>query len=102
MSLQRWPAPSSGQRPISFPSSPLPRFPASSDSRPQGLVRIVNLSDEPGTPDIIVIDAAGVRVKGASLAVAAGGTARFESDDLESGNPDAGLTGATGPLAFGA
>ena len=80
----------------------VPFFPASSDSRPQGLVRIVNLSDEPGTPDIIVIDAAGVRVKGASLAVAAGGTARFESDDLESGNPDAGLTGATGPLAFGA
>ena len=74
----------------------MPFFPAASDSRPLGLVRIVNLSDEPGTLDIVAIDAAGVRVEGVSLAIGAGETAHFDSDDLESGNPDAGLTGATG------
>ena len=74
----------------------VPFFPAASDTRPQGLVRIVNLADEPGTLDIVAIDAAGARFEGVSLALGAGETAHFDSDDLESGNPDAGLTGATG------
>ena len=74
----------------------VPFFPAALDLRPLGLVRIVNLSDEPGTLDIVAIDAAGVRVEGVSLAIGAGETAHFDSDDLESGNPDAGLSGATG------
>ena len=75
----------------------VPFFPAASDTRPQGLVRIVNLADEPGTLDIVAIDAAGARFEGVSLALGAGETAHFDSDDLESGNADAGLTGATGP-----
>ena len=74
----------------------VPFFPAASDTRPQGLVRIVNLADEPGTLDIVAIDAAGARFEGVSLALGAGETAHFDSDDLESGNADAGLTGATG------
>ena len=74
----------------------VPFFPAASDTRPQGLVRIVNLADEPGTLDVVAIDAAGARFEGVSLALGAGETAHFDSDDLESGNADAGLTGATG------
>ena len=75
----------------------VPFFPAVSDTHPQGLVRIVNLSGEAGTLEIVAIGADGVRVDGVSLAIDAGETAHFDSDDLESGNPDAGLTGATGP-----
>ena len=75
----------------------VPFIPAASETRPQGLVRFVNLADEPGTLDIVAIDAAGARFEGVSLAFDANAAAHFDSDDLESGNPDVGLTGATGP-----
>ena len=72
-------------------------FPAAADTGPDGVVRIVNLSDEPGAVDIVAIGADGARYEGASLAIGASETAHFDSDDLESGNPDIGLTGGTGP-----
>ena len=74
----------------------VPFFPAVSDTRPQGVIRIVNLADESGTVDVVAIDAAGVRYEGTSLAIGPGETAHFDSDDLESGDPDAGLAGGTG------
>ena len=75
----------------------VPFFPAASDTRPQGVVRIVNLADESGTVDVVAIDAAGVRYEGTRLAIGTGNTAHFDSDDLESGDPDTGLAGGTGP-----
>ena len=65
----------------------VPLFPAASDTGPHGVVRIVNLSDEPGAIDIVAIGADGARYEGASLAIGASETAHFDSDDLESGNP---------------
>ena len=72
----------------------VPFFPAASDSRHEGLVRIVNLSDKPGTLDMVAVDAAGRRIAGTSLTIGANEAAHFDSDDLESGNSDARLTGA--------
>ena len=74
----------------------VPFFPAASETLVRGEVRVVNESDESGRVDIVAIDAAGVRFDGASLAVGANETAHFDSEDLEAGNPDAGLSGGTG------
>ena len=74
----------------------VPFFPAAAETLVRGEVRVVNESDESGTVDVVAIDAAGVRFDGASLAVGANETAHFDSEDLEAGNPDAGLSGGTG------
>ncbi len=75
----------------------VPLFPAVSDTGPQGLVRIVNHSNRAGSVAIVAIDAAGTRVEGLGISIGASQTAHFDSDDLESGNPEAGLSGSTGP-----
>ena len=75
----------------------MPLFPGVSDTGPQGLVRIVNHSNRAGSVAIVAIDAAGTRVEGLSISIGASQTAHFDSDDLESGNPEAGLSGSTGP-----
>ena len=75
----------------------VPLFPAASDTGPQGLVRIVNHSDQSGTVDIVAINDGGTRVEGLSLSISAGHAAHLDSDDLESGNPESGLSGSTGP-----
>lgn len=75
----------------------VPLFPAASDTGPQGLVRIINHSDQSGTVDIVAIDDAGTRVEGLSLSISAGHAAHLDSDDLESGNAESGLSGSTGP-----
>ncbi len=74
----------------------VPLFPAMSDTGPQGLVRIVNHSNRAGSVAIVAIDSDGTRVEGLSISIDAGRTAHFDSDDLESGNSDAGLSGSTG------
>ena len=74
----------------------VPFFPTASDARPMGLVRVVNLSDESGTVDIVATDAAGQRFDDVSLAIGAHETVHFDADDLEMGNADVGLTGGTG------
>ena len=71
----------------------LPFFPAANDplSR-QGFVRVVNRSGSEADLAIDCFDGAGRRYLGSvHLTVAAGRTVNFNSEDLESGNPEKGL-----------
>ena len=61
-----------------------------------GFVRVVNESDEAGTVTVRAFDDAGAEYGPVSLAIAAGAAVQLSSSDLETGNPDKGLTGATG------
>ena len=73
----------------------VPLFPSASDpDGRQGFVRVVNQEGRAGTVTITAIDDAGQRHEGVTLAVGANATAPFNSNDLEQGNPDKGLTGS--------
>ena len=72
-------------------SDTLPLVPGASGSGQQGFVLIRNRSEVDGEVTIHGIDDAGERSRTATLALAAGHTASFNSDDLEAGNPDKGL-----------
>ena len=75
----------------------IPKFPAAGEDVPQGFVRLVNHSATAGEVRIAAIDDTGVRFGPVTFALAAGGAAHFNSNDLESGNPGKGLLGGTGP-----
>ena len=62
----------------------------------QGFVRVVNRSDESGEVRIDAYDDAGTQHGPVTLALGAGRTVHFNSADLEEGNADKGLSGATG------
>ena len=62
-----------------------------------GFVRVVNESDEAGTVTVRAFDDAGDEYGSLTLALEAYAAVQLSSRDLESGNPDKGLTGATGP-----
>ena len=62
----------------------------------QGFVRIINHSNEAGTVRIEAVDDAGVRFGPVTLDVGAWRTVHFNSNDLEEGNPDKGLSGGVG------
>ena len=74
----------------------VPLFLPSSDSRRHGFVRLVNRSDEAGPVTIHAFDDAGERHGPAEVNMAARETVHFNSEDLESGNPDKGITGSIG------
>ena len=75
----------------------VPLFPAAGDADGrQGFVRVVNRADRPGTVTIAAIDDAGEHHGSATLTLAAGATAPFNSNDLEQGNPDKGLAAGVG------
>ena len=69
-------------------SNTLPLVLGASDSGQQGFVLIRNRSDVDGEVTIHGIDDAGQRSEPATLDLAAGHTASFNSDDLETGNAD--------------
>lgn len=72
-------------------------FPSSSQiSGMQGFARVVNRSTRAGDVTIVAIDDAGNRFDALTLSIDAGETAHFNSDDLENGNEDKGLSGGTG------
>ena len=72
-------------------------FPSASDAQGrQGFVRVVNRSGEAGAVRIDAWDDEGVQADSVMLAIGAGETKHFNSDDLETGNPEKGLEGATG------
>ena len=71
-------------------------FPASSGGG-QGFVRVANRSPRAGTVRIRAFDDLGRRYDRLDLALDAGATAHFNSDDLELGNAAKGLSGSTGP-----
>ena len=62
-----------------------------------GFVRVVNESDEAGEVTVRAFDDAGEEYDPLTLALGAGAAVQLGARDLESGNPDKGLTGATGP-----
>ena len=75
----------------------VPLFPAASDPLGrQGFVRVVNRSDESGTVSIEAFDDSDFAYPTVTLALNANQTQHFNSDDLELGNADKGLTGSTG------
>ena len=78
-------------------------FPSAADARRrQGFARIINRSDSEGEVSIVARDDAGTEYGPLTLAIGAGETKHFNSEDLETGNAGKGLDGATGPLDKGA
>ena len=77
----------------------VPLFPSArsftSEGR-QGFVRIINHASEGGTVRIDAFDDDGMQYGPLTLEIGAGETVHFNSGDLEQGNVDKGLTGATG------
>ena len=75
----------------------VPLFPSASDSLGrQGFVRVVNRSGEAGEVTITAHDESERAYEVLTLTLAAAETAHFNSNDLEVGNADKGLTGSTG------
>ena len=74
----------------------VPLFPAASDEVRQGFVRVINHSARAGTVAIVAIDDAGDGRHELTLGLGPNEAAHFNSEDLEVGNADKGLTGATG------
>ena len=75
----------------------VPMFPAASDSLGrQGFVRVINHSDEAGEVSIDAFDDTDDDFPTSTLALAAGATVHFNSDDLEQGNDGKGLSGGSG------
>ena len=69
---------------------------AASNTPPQGFVRVVNRSDEPGTVEITAIDDTGARFGPVSLALGAGAVGAFTSHHLENGAAHRGLAEGVG------
>ena len=69
---------------------------SASDVARQGFVRIINRSDRAGTVTIHAIDDTGDEADPVTLRIAASRTVHFNSQDLEQGNSDKGLSGNTG------
>ncbi|MDE0442673.1 MAG: leucine-rich repeat protein [Gammaproteobacteria bacterium] len=72
----------------------VPLFPSAGPL--QGFVRVANRSDTGAEIRIDAYDEIGRRYEPLTLAVGAGRTVHFNSDDLEMGNADKGLSGSTG------
>ena len=76
----------------------VPLFPSASDARGrQGFARVINHSEEAGEVEIEAFDDEGMSYGPLTLAIDAGETVHFNSNDLEEGNANKGLTGSTGP-----
>ena len=75
----------------------VPLFPSASDIHGrQGFVRVINRSDVVGEVTVQAYDDANWEYGPLTLAIGANETVHFNSDDLELGNTDKGLTGSTG------
>ena len=75
----------------------VPLFPAASDPNGrQGFVRVINRSERRGEVTVTAHDDSEWTYEPLTLAIGAGEAAQFNSDDLELGNADKGLTGSTG------
>ena len=76
----------------------VPLFTASSDSQGrQGFVRIINYSNESGEVRIDAFDDEGMQYGPLHLTIGANETVHLNSPDLENGNAEKALDGATGP-----
>ena len=70
--------------------------PAGTSGEPQGVVRILNGTDESGTVEIHAIDDTGTRSGPATFTLNASAAVEFTATDLQSGNAMMGLTGGIG------
>ena len=70
--------------------------PAGTSSEPQGVVRILNGTDESGTVEIYAINDTGTRSGPATFMLNASAAVQFTATDLQSGNATLGLTGGIG------
>ena len=76
----------------------VPLFPPASDALGrQGFVRVINRADTAGVVSVEAFDDTDRTYETVTLAIGAGETKHFNSNDLEGGNPDKGLAGRTGP-----
>ena len=73
----------------------VPLFPSSSDPILQGFVRVINDSSQAGEVRIVAYDDSDRSYDPVILAIGQGEAAHFNSDDLEVGNVEKGLTGRT-------
>ena len=79
------------------PVQGVPLFPSASDpDGREGFVRVINRSGEAREVQVIAIDDMGLRSDPLTLSVAGGETVHFNSNDLEMGNENKGLSGGTG------
>ena len=67
----------------------------------QGFARVINHSDAAGSVSIQAFDDSGRDHDPVTLSIGAGEAAHFNSDDLEVGSPDKGLTSSAGPASKG-
>ena len=74
----------------------LPFVPPASNVEPQGFVRIINNSNRAGEVTITAIDDEGERHGPVTLSLEARAAQHFNSEDLEDGNPDKGLSEGVG------
>ena len=75
----------------------VPLFPAASNALGrQGFVRVVNRSTSEAVVDIVAFDETQREYESLTLTVGADRVVHFNSDDLERGNEDKGLSGSTG------
>ena len=74
----------------------IPLFPSASSPHGQGFVRILNRSHEAGDVSVTAFDDTGRAYDSVTLDLDAGETAYFNTDDLEQGNSEKGLSGGTG------
>ena len=74
----------------------IPLFPAKSAEGRQGFARVINRSENAGEAMIVAFDDMGTEYGPITLALEAGAVAHFNSDDLEDGNTDKGLSGGVG------
>ena len=70
--------------------------PPGTSGGPQGMLRILNGTDESGTVEIYAVDDAGTRTGPATFTLNASAAAEFTATDLQSGNASLGLTGGIG------
>ena len=88
------PAIAPGARPCTPCEVPL--FIAADDALRQGFVRLSNYSAASGSVEVHAIDDNGRRLGPVTIALGAGATVHFNSDDLEQGNAAKGLSGGVG------
>ena len=74
----------------------VPFLPSAADELREGVVRVINHSDEAGTVRIVAFDDDGNRYGPLSVSIQGRRTIHLNSQDIESGNPDVGLSGGTG------
>ena len=82
--------------PLATAQHVVPLFPSASDSTLQGFVRVINHSPEGGDIEIVARDDTGWSAEAVPLSIGPGQAIHFNSEDLEYGNPEKGLSTGVG------